>query len=228
MRKELVKTWLKDYPVLKEFDSKRAPDSPNPLIMLELIPDSFGEKFITKPLSNQFEVKPLEIIHSLNEFITPHCTLYENQIHVTNHAYHHFLRALGLYAWKYLLSIEDRKNYATIVKALNSNHLFQKEKKESVSPENSTWLHFARNVQNVIAMRPLEFVQHRKGAARTLLAFFKEIGVIDERHHDLYLKKLGSKRAFEAKTKEETSASIKNGITKKHAQEAWEYVKKSS
>ncbi|NYZ77806.1 hypothetical protein H0N96_00180 [Candidatus Micrarchaeota archaeon] len=227
MKETLVKTWLKEHPALKEFDPKRAPDSPNPLVLLELIPDSFGEQFLVKPLEKPFEVKPLEIISSHVEQYNQPCRLYDNQIHVTNNAYHHFLRSLGLYAWKYLFTLEERKNYTSIVGAFDSNHLFEKEKKGIVSPTNSTWLHFARNVQNVIAMRPLEFAKHRKGASEALLAFFEEIGVIDERHRKLYLKKLGNKRAFEAKNQSETSEWIEHGhVRRSEALKLLDYVQK--
>ncbi len=226
VRKELVVEWLKTHPVLKDFNPKRAPNSPNPLVLLELIPDSFGAQFLAKPLEKPLEIKPLKITILHNEFHNQPCTLNENEIIVTNHAFNHFLRALGLYAWRNLLTIEDRKNYAIIINALDSNHLFEKEKKQGVSPENSTWLHFARNVQNVIAMRPLEFVKHKQGASKALLEFFKEKGIIDERHYKLYLKKLGRKRAFEAKNQSEVSKLIEHkGVNRSEAIKLFEYVK---
>ncbi len=226
MKEELVKQWLDAHPVLKEFDSKRAPGSPNPLVLLELIPDSFGKKFLEKSIETpkQFKIKSL-----LAEFFDLPCTLSEDEIQVTNHAYNHFIRALGLYAWKNFLTLEDRKNYAIIVKAFDSNYLFEKEEKGFVSPANSTWMHFARNVQNVIAMRPLEFVKHRKGASKALLEFFKEKSIIDELHYDLYLNKLGSKRAFEAKNQSEVSKLIKHkGVDRSEAIKLLEYVKNAS
>jgi len=233
VEKNLVETWLKRYPVLGEFDEKLARDSPNPLVLLELIPNSFGEQLLTKWMEKPLELKRLEIENVHNEFHTLPCTLVESEkeakILVTNHDYKQFLIALGLYAWKHLLSLEDRKNYALIVNAMNSNYLFEKEEgKEVVSPENSTWLHFARNVQNVIAMRPLEFVKHRKKASRSLLEFFKEKGIIDENHYKAYLEKLGRKRAIETGNREETAKLIESNkykhVDKKKALELLEYV----
>jgi hypothetical protein len=230
MKKELVGRLLELHPSLTEFDPKYDPTSPNPLFFLEIIPDSFGKKLIEK--SDKKKLPKTEKALKIKTTYTPHydkSCWYDpehHEIEVTNHNYDKFLIALGTFAWKHFLNADGRAKYAKLVGAVDQNHLFKTGKKETAPPENSTWLHFARNFLNLTMLRPLEFVEHKPGHTTKLLEFFVENSFTDEIHCALFNEKLGKKRAYEAETTEKIKELLEyNKIKKVDAIDVREYIK---
>ncbi|HIH20097.1 TPA: hypothetical protein HA244_02410 [Candidatus Micrarchaeota archaeon] len=175
--------------------------TPNPQTLLVLVPDSLAHVLLNNGLSVKAGVSSIE----------GRCSSTRGKVvTVGTVGFHDLLHEFGHFLWQNVFDQKTKLDYARIVGA--SNHMAI-VRGNGLVRHNSTEEHFARNVQNVVMLRALEFFEHEPGAADELLSFLEKTGVIDHQRKSVFHAVRKENKFFLANNAEDISrADAGNGV----------------